>query len=109
VRLDGGDNSHVVRIVDTLFVADLCDAIRTEFGLPAELVVKSPKESLPADTDPKSVNHTTFNQVLDEPTATLADVLKPDIAGSKGKYRVYVELPAKPIGGPRRFTLPIPD
>jgi len=40
------------------------------------------------------VDPTTFEQKLDNPEATLADVLKPSIAGEKDEYEVYVELPA---------------
>jgi len=42
---------------------------------------------------PTIVDPTKFEQV--KPKATLAAVLKPTIEGEKGKYEVYVELPAK--------------
>lgn len=82
MRLKGDDELRIVRIVDnTLTVAHLCQAIRTEYGLPAatKLVIKAPDES-GADVDP-----TTLKQAL-QSKAKLAAVLKPNIAGD---YQVY--------------------
>jgi len=53
-----------------------------------DLVVRAPTATLSAKTDPKTVDPTKFEQVLDA-TATL---VKPSIAGAKGKYEVYVGL-----------------
>lgn len=82
----GGKQARKVKLALSRYVANLCDAIRIEFGLAAtvELVVRVPHESLPANT----VVPATFAQELDEAEATLAEVLKPD---TKGEYRVYVE------------------
>jgi len=63
--------------------------------------VRAPEKSLLEGTKPDSVKPATFELVLGNSEATLADVLKRDIkgkdsTGKDGKYRVYVELPAKP-------------
>jgi len=90
-------------VITWLYVDDLCDAIRGKFELPAatKLVVKTPEKSLPEATKPDSVDPTAFKRVLSNSEATLAEVLKRDIAGKdstgkESKYRVYVELPAEP-------------
>jgi len=99
VHVQGVQRAGAIHIVNTATIDALCDRIQDKFRLSeriADWVVKGPHESLLANADPKSVDPSTFKQNLDEPEATLATVLKPAI--TKGKYRVYVELPAKPQG-----------
>jgi len=99
----GDDKPSAISIVNTATVGEFFIALTTSTSFkklsdcdPGELVVRAPKESLPADTDRKSVDPTKFGQELTNPKATLADVLKPTIEGANGEYDVFVELPAKP-------------
>lgn len=96
VRLEGNKEMRIVRIVDTLFVADLCDRIRDKFGLPSatSLVVHPLAAPLPPETDPKTLDPKMFGQVLDDPQAELAVVLKPTTAG---KYEVYAKQAGQPM------------
>jgi len=96
VKVGDGD-SRAIHIANTADVSAFKDAIKAKFagelagiGI-TKLVVKASQESLAVGT-PKIVDPTTFERVLGN-RATLAAVLKPDIAG---EYKVYVELPAKP-------------
>jgi len=90
VSLQSVEKSTKVRLVGTSDVDDLCREIIRAFpdelggrGV-IELVVRVPKESLPACTDPRAVDFTKFDKVLTNSEATLAEVLKQD---TKGKYR----------------------
>jgi len=127
VHLEGVPKPTDVQIMDTAYVSALCrEIIRAypdELGGrgTTKLVVRAPDATLPDGTDPKSVKPAEFKQELRNPKLTLAEVLKPTIAGAKGEYEVYVELPAKPkeegsrelchlradqlLGWPRKFDI----
>jgi len=94
----GDDKPSSIHIANTATVDALSKVLIATFGLklrPGELVVRAPDATLPDGTDPKSVKPAEFKQELRNPKLTLAEVLKPTIAGPKGEYEVYVELPAK--------------
>jgi len=97
----GDDKPSSIHIANTATVDALSKVLIATFKKlssydPGELVVRAPDATLPAETDPKDVKPAEFKQELRNPKLTLAEVLKPTIAGPKGEYEVYVELPAKP-------------
>lgn len=106
----GGDMAIPMKTLNTTTVGEFFIALTTSTSFkklgafdPGELVVRAP---LTAETD---VDPATWAK-LNDPEATLVEVLKP-IEGDKGRYRVYVELPAKveaaagpaPVDPVRRF------
>lgn len=97
----GDKRAFPLSVLNTTTVGAFFSVIKAKFenelavcGL-TEMVVRAPDATLPDGTDPESVKPAEFKQVLNDPKAKLAEVLKSTIANEKGEYVVYVELPKR--------------